>query len=139
MRLINNTKELQDWLLSLYKLPLHIAKRYNSAGIIVSNEIVKEFLCSESQGKILHGGKTISIRCIDIGYACTSVSVIDPSLADSSGYINRDSEVARKAYIQCAKDFGIENTYHNGWSPYQMADFYANKIEFESLKNQTED
>ena len=48
-----------------------------------------------------------------------------------------DAEVARKAYNQCAKDFNIERSYCNGWASYQMADFYANKIETQHLKQKT--
>lgn len=45
----------------------------------------------------------------------------------------RDAEVARKAYNQCAKDFNTERFYCKGYAPYQMAEFYANKIEAQHL------
>lgn len=100
-KLIRNADELVKWMHSLYKLSKHNAIRYNTSGVIVSDDIIREFLCSENQGKITINGKTFSLLSTSIGYGCSAVSINDKELlADENSVRNAvDLEYALREVI----------------------------------------
>lgn len=100
-KLIRNADDLVKWMHSLYKLSKHNAIRYNTSGVIVSDDIIREFLCSENQGKITINGKTFSLLSTSIGYGCSAVSINDKELLSDENSVSNtvDLEYALREVI----------------------------------------
>lgn len=87
-KLIRNADELVKWLCSLYQLPKHRAIVYNRSGVIIVDDVVREFISSEYQGKVNVNGKTYPIKATSVGYGCSAVSIMDPDLTDDESVRN---------------------------------------------------
>lgn len=74
--LIKTSDELHEWLCSLNKLNEHHLKMALKNGVYVSTKIRREYLCSESQGRFILKGESVSVKFENVGGGVYRVGVM---------------------------------------------------------------